>query len=1075
MSYILNHRKNLATVATSTFLISILFTSVIPIQQVFATPVFGSTTAITTDNNSVTQQIASNGTNVYLVYKDANTGIGFNASSDNGATFTNNFELSFDGGTDSDPHVVTWGNNVYITWVDGFPNIAFAASTDGGTTFLTDIASPPMSGIPSPSEVSTDGLGSHSPRVAAYENNVYLTWLDSSNNVVFINSTDNGIDFSPDPNVPETPTQLSSGVASDLQITAVAGHVYVAYVDGGKITVDALEPSGSGVHKKYNNILTPTWTGNSVPQIATYGNNVYVVWKNSTNNIAFSKSTDGGNTFSGPIGLAPLPLFVASPQIAANSTNVYVTWMNGTGFPGDREIWFKSSTDSGTNFNSAINLSGTSGNSASPKISLFKNNVYVTWQDLTYNPTGADILFKSSSNNGAVFTSINKLTSTAGTTAAISPVISASGDNTYVSWEQDSAGPVKNIEFTKAVSSPIDVTFNAPQYTLSDTATITITDPADSALPSITAKVNSTSDVPGIPLLSLAATPPGSGIFVGSVTFGSSTSGTVLKADAGDTITALKSGQKGNAAIFPRVVQWDAASHDFGGVGHVIVTDKNSNLNSLVPETITVPLTSSVSSGKSIVLTETGANTGVFGSSSSDKVYFMMGNNEYPLEGTFTISHTDTSGGNPTIDCIGDHVSVSSGGTIDVKVNETSALSNVFKAKIKVTSGSSINDRQIHAVPGDIVTVQSFSPLGCIAAGGPEVHGLVIPNTDQSKNVIQVSDTGDTVTASYKGKTGILTVDNFAGPGGGSGGVLRASLVVDALASFSVGGSGSVAPSFSLTNLALAPNANIPANIKNEVLNRDPNTPIAPDRTTQFDFPLVIDGGGYPLAGYSNKIVTVTEKTNTPVDLKLNIPATNLEHLALYTNLHGTENDLGKSDTYIIYDKGQPLQIVDPHHYFDHVKFDMTTKGILNKIDYTITFANPMDKSNIIFRTWNDRHASSDVVIQNAWQVTEGPKLTSSSQLAPSQEQNIPIPQTPSLVPPVTSQGTPDIVSKIKDWGGYSPNPISDSELLSDIGIQGQSIPNWAGKLSKMVVDGDLTPQEFENALKYLASIGVVK
>jgi hypothetical protein len=135
-----------------------------------------------------------------------------------------------------------------------------------------------------------------------------------------------------------------------------------------------------------------------------------------------------------------------------------------------------------------------------------------------------------------------------------------------------------------------------------------------------------------------------------------------------------------------------------------------------------------------------------------------------------------------------------------------------------------------------------------------------------------------------------------------------------------------------------------------------------------------------------------------------------------------------------------------------------------------------MDKSNIIFRTWNDKHASADLILLNALQVTEGQKSTL-NEIPPSTVQT-PIPQSP-LSQPNPLQSTPasdsDLLPAIKDWAGYSSHPVSDAQFLSKIGISGQSIPHWMAKAAKYTVDGDITSQELANVLKYLASHGVIK
>jgi len=65
-------------------------------------------------------------------------------------------------------------------------------------------------------------------------------------------------------------------------------------------------------------------------------------------------------------------------------------------------------------------------------------------------------------------------------------------------------------------------------------------------------------------------------------------------------------------------------------------------------------------------------------------------------------------------------------------------------------------------------------------------------------------------------------------------------------------------------------------------------------------------------------------------------------------------------------------------------------------------------------------------------------------------------------------------MESLDDWAGYSNNPISDSEFLSHIGIDGEKIPDWfkKSKIAKWVRDGMLTQNEFVNALQFLDKQG---
>jgi hypothetical protein len=54
-------------------------------------------------------------------------------------------------------------------------------------------------------------------------------------------------------------------------------------------------------------------------------------------------------------------------------------------------------------------------------------------------------------------------------------------------------------------------------------------------------------------------------------------------------------------------------------------------------------------------------------------------------------------------------------------------------------------------------------------------------------------------------------------------------------------------------------------------------------------------------------------------------------------------------------------------------------------------------------------------------------------------------------------------------------NPISDTQFLSHMGIQGTHIPSWMVKNAKWVTSGDISQQDLENGLRYLASNGIIK
>ena len=92
-----------------------------------------------------------------------------------------------------------------------------------------------------------------------------------------------------------------------------------------------------------------------------------------------------------------------------------------------------------TEFDSIKNLSTNSGASVDPAISASGNNAYVIWSDNT--PGNNEIIFRASTDGGKTFStgSEGRLTNTAA--ASLTPKISSSGNDVYVVWiEKDSSG-----------------------------------------------------------------------------------------------------------------------------------------------------------------------------------------------------------------------------------------------------------------------------------------------------------------------------------------------------------------------------------------------------------------------------------------------------------------------------------------------------------------------------------------------------------------------------------------------------------------------------------------------------------
>jgi len=93
---------------------------------------------------------------------------------------------------------------------------------------------------------------------------------------------------------------LDVGVAFDVQ-----GQLWRAAVKQGQLWVDHSQPLQPGDTPKFSTAVAVSPKNDvavdSRPQIVTGGQNIYIGWTQSSGNIGFSHSADGGKTFSAPL------------------------------------------------------------------------------------------------------------------------------------------------------------------------------------------------------------------------------------------------------------------------------------------------------------------------------------------------------------------------------------------------------------------------------------------------------------------------------------------------------------------------------------------------------------------------------------------------------------------------------------------------------------------------------------------------------------------------------------------------------------------------------------------------------
>jgi len=923
-------------------------------------------------------------------------------------------------------------------------------SSDNGTSFSV------------PKSISSFSGDHSSPQITSSGNNVYVAYSNDGK-ILFLSSANNGDDFN------------SSSIADVLnvfsspQLSAIDLNVYVSWATDNQILLLKSEDNGSsfGAEKPLGSIESVQ----STPTIASFGNDVYVVWSTKSH-IKLASSLDAGNTFASEKNIAEPNLISSSPNIAASGDLLYVAWQTAIS---DGDIKLLVSGDKGGSFGAEKNLSNSpTTSSLNPHVTAEGGNVFVVWVG-DNNPI-ANVLLAASDDQGSTFdnTQVNEVEK-----PSINPQVASSGTNIFLTW-QDFTGSVLDILFSIATTNCPCISFDESIYRDSEEATITIIEDTPSGAPSIQADVISSEDPSGI---DLTLTPTGvAGTYEGTVTFTTaSSSGSLLQVKAGDAITASFGGNNGIALIFPKTVEYDkggspvTSPFDVQGIAHPQVIDQNSNLDPNVVDTVPVKITSlNDTTGFTMILPETGPDTGIFGGESLSNLIFLDGNDLLTSSSIVTITQEiDKTILDPKVI---DTTTVSVSSTSDpvgltLTLQETDVDSGIFSGPLELNpfitaAPPLIPTPSLLAQGGDFVTIKH---------GLLKYNTMVTPNPNPANGAIKVSITptdADEVTVTLNPSITIPVFDGFA-PGGGGGGLVRPGLVVNVLAGassiagiFGGGGGGTAVPLITGSTLFLEPKAGI--------------TQLGEGLSSGGESLLVnLDDSSGPTT------IQTGEDTTFTFDVYENQGISNLEHVTMYffigedADLSANHNDVSKSDTYILFDTGQSVHVTDPHGYFENTSFDVSeiTPWKL-KIIYDITFAKPMETTSLLIRTWDLDKNTADKVIINAIEVVEPsffnvPLELVSQDSTQTELEDIPIwVKNNALWWQEKQIDDSDFVAGIEYL--INENIITISETQSITAATTDEIPDWISEVAGFWAHDSISDAEFVQSIQWLISNGVM-
>lgn len=253
-----------------------------------------------------------------------------------------------------------------------------------------------------------------------------------------------------------------SGNSTLPQLIVSGDNVYVGWVDNsvGKFGVMfAKSNDGGSSFGKQVDLGNVNAGAPDNLKIAESQGKIYAVWQSflaNKSSIAFAKSSDNGTTFMPAIEVSDDSKDSAFPQVTVSDNHVYVVWIERT--PGDiTNIVFAKSDDGGTTFGTPVTITSHSvGNVGIPKISANGNHVYLMWED--NSAKNYDVFLSSSNDSGNTFSSIPiNISNNAGDSGASQMTVD--GNNIYAVWMDDTPG---NFDILFSKSTDGGATFAAP-------------------------------------------------------------------------------------------------------------------------------------------------------------------------------------------------------------------------------------------------------------------------------------------------------------------------------------------------------------------------------------------------------------------------------------------------------------------------------------------------------------------------------------------------------------------------------------------------------------------------------------
>ena len=193
------------------------------------------------------------------------------------------------------------------------------------------------------------------------------------------------------------------------------------------------------------NVSNSRTSDNNAFCVAANGNIVHAVWfddRESLSNyeIFYKHSTNNGTNWQADVRLTFRPNNSRSPSIAVSASIVHVVWYEET--VGNGDIFYRRSIDNGVNWEQEVQLTNNSFFQGYPSVAVNGLNVHLVWNDNRDNSTGRQVYYKRSTDGGLSWSGDIRLNNKGYSSGQC---ISVTGSKIHVVWSDTRDYPLPDI------------------------------------------------------------------------------------------------------------------------------------------------------------------------------------------------------------------------------------------------------------------------------------------------------------------------------------------------------------------------------------------------------------------------------------------------------------------------------------------------------------------------------------------------------------------------------------------------------------------------------------------------------